>query len=96
MQAMKTQIQELIDKGWVVPSSSLWASPILLVPKDQGANLRLCVDFRDINALTKKDRFPFPCIERPSSSRIESSCVLEDRLSVWLPPDRSLSSYTEN
>ena len=60
MQAMKTQMRELIDKGWVVPSSSLWASPILLVPKDQGANLRLCIDFRDLNALTKKDRFPHP------------------------------------
>ena len=35
LEVMRSQIRELIDKGWVVPSSSPWASPILLVPKDQ-------------------------------------------------------------
>ena len=56
--AMREQMRELIDKGWVSPSSSPWASPILLVPKDDGQKLRMCVDFRNLNALTKKDAFP--------------------------------------
>ena len=55
--AMLTQMRELIDKGWVVPSASPWAAPILFVPKDDGTKLRMCVDFRDLNALTKKDAF---------------------------------------
>ena len=53
-------MHKLIDKGWVVPSASPWASPILLVPKDEGKKLRICVDFRNLNALTKKDAFPLP------------------------------------
>ena len=61
--AMFEQMRELIDKGWVVPSASPWAAPILFVPKDNGTKLRMCVDFRDLNALTKKDAFPLPRID---------------------------------
>ena len=61
--AMREQMRELIDKGWVVASSSPWASPILFVPKDGGTKHRMCIDFRDLNALTKKDRFPLPRID---------------------------------
>ena len=61
--AMREQMRELIDKGWVEASSSPWASPILFVPKDGGTKHRLCIDFRDLNALTKKDRFPLPRID---------------------------------
>ena len=61
--AMREQMRELIDKGWVSPSSSPWASPILLVPKDDGQKLRMCVDFRNLNALTKKDAFPLPRLD---------------------------------
>ena len=61
--AMREQMRELIDKGWVAPSASPWASPILLVPKDDGKKLRMCVDFRNLNALTKKDAFPLPRLD---------------------------------
>ena len=61
--AMKEQMRELIDKGWVVPSLSPWASLILLVPKDEGKKLRMCVDYRNLNALTKKDAFPLPRLD---------------------------------
>ena len=61
--AMRTQMRELIDKGWVVPSESPWASPILLVPKDEGKKLRMCIDYRNLNALTKKDSFPLPRLD---------------------------------
>ena len=56
-------MRELIDKGWVTPSASPWAAPILFVPKDEGTKLRMCVDFRDLNALTKKDAFPLPRLD---------------------------------
>ena len=61
--AMHEQMRELIDKGWVQESSSPWAAPVLFVPKDGGKKQRMCIDFRDLNALTKKDRFPLPRID---------------------------------
>ena len=60
---MHEQVNELIEKGWVQPSTSPWAAPILFVAKDGGTKLRLCVDFRDLNALTKKDAFPLPRLD---------------------------------
>ena len=60
--AMREQMRELIDKGWVEPSESPWAAPILLVSKDEGKKLRLCIDYRNLNALTKKDSFPTPML----------------------------------
>ena len=60
---MHKQIRELIDKGWVQESSSPWAAPVLFVPKNGRKKQRMCIDFRDLNALTKKDRFPLPRID---------------------------------
>ena len=98
-EAMKTQMRELIDKGWVTPSASPWASPILLVPKDQGKNLRLCIDFRDLNALTKKDRFPLPRIDillhRASKARVFSKIDLASgfhQIEVY-KPHRELTAF---
>ena len=99
LEVMRSQMRELIDKGWVVPSSSPWASPILLVPKDQGKSLRLCIDFRDLNALTKKDRFPLPRIDvllhRASKARIFSKIDLASgfhQIQVY-PQHRELTAF---
>ena len=46
LEAMRTQMTELIKKGWVLPSESPWAAPILFVSKDGGKALRMCVDFQ--------------------------------------------------
>ena len=54
-------VQELLDCGHVSPSMSPWASPVLLVPKKCGG-LRFCIDYRKLNAVTKKDAFPLPRI----------------------------------
>ena len=59
---MRSQVQDLADMGWVVPSSSPWGAPILFVRK-KGGEWRLCIDFRDLNALTIDDSFPLPRIE---------------------------------
>ena len=62
LEAMKTQITELDRTGWIEPSTSPWGAPILFVPKKNG-DLRMCVDFRDLNSVTVDDCFPLPRIE---------------------------------
>ena len=63
LEAMREQVTDLADKGWIQPSSSPWASPILFVSKDGGTKWRLCTDLRNLNALTKKDAFPLPRLD---------------------------------
>lgn len=55
-------VQELLDAGTIQPSSSSYASPVVLVKKKDGS-WRLCVDYRGLNGMTVKDRFPIPLIE---------------------------------
>jgi hypothetical protein len=59
---IKKQIQELLDKGVIVPSSSPCGSPIVLVPKKDGT-WRMCVDFRALKKITVKNRYPLPRID---------------------------------
>jgi hypothetical protein len=59
---LKTQLQELLDKGFICPSSSPWGCPALFVKKKDGS-LRLCVDYRPLNAVTIKNKYPLPCID---------------------------------
>ena len=55
----KKQIREMLESGVIKPSSSPWASPVVMVHKKDGS-LRFCIDFRLVNRLTKKDAFPLP------------------------------------
>lgn len=55
-------VKDLLDKCVIRESESEYASPILLVKKKDGAD-RMCVDFRKLNELTVKDRFPLPLID---------------------------------
>ena len=59
---MKEQVIQLLQKGWIRPSSSPWGAPVLLVPKKDGT-WRFCVDFRNLNAVTVRDSFPLPRID---------------------------------
>jgi hypothetical protein len=59
---LKTQLQELLDKGYIRPSSSPWGCPSLFVKKKDGS-LRLCVDYRPLNAVTIKNKYPLPRID---------------------------------
>ena len=59
---LRKELAELLDLGIVEPSESLWASPIVMVPKSDGT-LRLCTDFRKVNAVTQADPFPLPRVE---------------------------------
>jgi hypothetical protein len=57
----KKQLQQLLDKGFIRPSTSPWGCPALFVNKDE--SLRLCVDYRPLNAVTIKNKYPLPRID---------------------------------
>lgn len=59
---VKTHIRELVEQDIAKPSCSPYASPIVVVQKKDGS-IRLCVDYRQLNAKTRKDAFPLPRIE---------------------------------
>ena len=59
---VKEHLQVLLERGVIRPSQSDYASPIVLVRKKSGA-LRLCVDYRRLNAKTRKDAYPLPRID---------------------------------
>ena len=61
-QALKCELDRLLSLGVIEPSSSSWASPVVLVTKKDGS-LRLCVDYRKVNDLTIKDSYPLPRID---------------------------------
>jgi hypothetical protein len=54
---VKNQLQELLDKGYIRPSSSPWGYPALFIKKKVGS-LRLCVDYRPLNVVTIKNKYP--------------------------------------
>jgi RNase H-like domain found in reverse transcriptase/Reverse transcriptase (RNA-dependent DNA polymerase)/Integrase zinc binding domain/Retroviral aspartyl protease/DNA N-6-adenine-methyltransferase (Dam) len=59
---VQKQLQEYIEKGWIRPSTSEYGAPILFARKADGS-LRMCVDYRALNALSVKDRYPLPRID---------------------------------
>ena len=62
MLELKKQVQELEDSGFVCPSTSPWGAPVLFVKK-KDETLRLCIDYRELNKVTIKNRYPLPWID---------------------------------
>ncbi|GJW45164.1 putative nucleotidyltransferase, ribonuclease H, partial [Tanacetum coccineum] len=62
MQELFQQLQELQDKGFIRPSHSLWGAPVLFVKKKDWS-FRTCIDYRELNKLTVKNRYPLPRID---------------------------------
>ncbi|KAJ0641390.1 putative nucleotidyltransferase, Ribonuclease H [Helianthus annuus] len=62
MKELMTQLQELLDKGFIKPSVSPWGAPVLFVKKKDGS-MRMCIDYRELNKLTVKNRYPLPRID---------------------------------
>ena len=61
-QEVTRQLQNMQEQKIILPSTSPWVSPIVLIQKKDGS-LRFCVDYKTLNAATKPDRFPLPRID---------------------------------
>ncbi|GKB45972.1 putative reverse transcriptase domain-containing protein [Tanacetum coccineum] len=59
---LSDQLKELLEKGFIRPSSSPWGAPVLFVKKKDGS-FRMCIDYRELNKLTVKNRYPLPRID---------------------------------
>ncbi|GBG62047.1 hypothetical protein CBR_g28523 [Chara braunii] len=62
LEELRKQLDELLEKGWIRPSSSPFGAPVLFVPKKEG-ELRMCIDYRGLNAITVKNAEPLPRID---------------------------------
>nr|GEY48209.1 putative reverse transcriptase domain-containing protein [Tanacetum cinerariifolium] len=62
MQELSNQLQELAYRGFIRPSTSPWGAPVLFVKKKYGS-FQMCIDYRELNKLTVKNRYPLPRID---------------------------------
>lgn len=62
LKELKSQPEDLIAKQFIRPSASPWGAPVLLVKKKDGS-IRLCVDYRQLNKVTIKNKYPLPRID---------------------------------
>ena len=92
------QVDEMIRDGVIVPSSSPWAAPVVLVKKPDGT-WRFCVDYRKLNSVTTKDVYPLPRIE-DALSRLDGSqyfSILDIQSGYWQvevsPEDRVKTAF---
>ncbi|KAF3622660.1 RNA-directed DNA polymerase -like protein [Capsicum annuum] len=62
LKEIKEQLENLLDKGFIRPNVSLWGAPVLFVRKKDGS-LRMCIDYRQLNKVTVKNKYPLPRID---------------------------------
>ena len=62
LQELRVQLQKLLDKGFIRPSTSPWGAPVLFAKK-KDKTLRLCIDYKELNRFTINNRYPLPRIE---------------------------------
>ena len=81
LETLRAYIEEALAKGWIQHSESPAGAPILFVPKKDGS-LRLCVDYRGLNKVTIKNRYPLPLIpeilDRLSKVRLFRKLDIQD------------------
>ncbi|GJX54848.1 putative reverse transcriptase domain-containing protein, partial [Tanacetum coccineum] len=62
LEELSGKLKELLDKGFIRPSSSPWEAPVLFVKKND-VSFRMCIDYRELNKLTVKNHYPLPMID---------------------------------
>lgn len=81
LEVVRNYIRTALDKGWIRPPKSPAGAPILFAPKKDGS-LRLCVDYRGLNEITLRNRYPLPLVgeimDRLSGARVFTQLDLRD------------------
>ncbi|GKA85949.1 putative reverse transcriptase domain-containing protein [Tanacetum coccineum] len=90
MKELAEQLQELTDKGFIRPSSSPWGAPVLFVKKKDGS-FRMCIDYRELNKLTVKNRYPSQGSNDLISTSARVEYLFKDRIEIesikdWASP----------
>jgi hypothetical protein len=71
---LETQVQVMLDVGWIQPSSSPYGAPVLFVPKPDDS-MRMCIDYRALNKITIKNKFLLPRIEDLLDTLSGANCL---------------------
>ncbi|GJX36761.1 putative reverse transcriptase domain-containing protein [Tanacetum coccineum] len=95
MQEPSNQLQELSDRGFIRPSTSPWGAPVLFVKK-KDRSFRMCIDYRELNKLTVKNRYPLPRIDDLFDQLQGLGAVLMQREKVIAYVSRQLKRNEEN
>nr|GEV25199.1 hypothetical protein [Tanacetum cinerariifolium] len=91
MKELSEQLQELSDKGFIRPSSSPWGAPVLFVKKKDGS-FRMCIDYRELNKLTVKNRYPLSRIN-DFFDQLQGSSVY---LKIYLRSDKFVIVFIDD
>jgi hypothetical protein len=84
LKELQMQLEELLKKGYICPSVSPWGALVLFVKKKDGT-LRLCIDFRQLNKVTMRNKYPLPRIDDLFDQLRGEKDIFKDRLEVRLP-----------
>jgi hypothetical protein len=79
MEEVQRWVIENLSRGFIEASRCPWASPIMFVKKPRGG-IHLCIDYRQLNAITKKDRYPIPLIEETMAN--VARCKIMTKLDI--------------
>ncbi|GJU41360.1 putative reverse transcriptase domain-containing protein [Tanacetum coccineum] len=97
MKELSEQLKELSYKGFIRPSSSPWGAPVLFVKKKDGS-FRMCIDYRELNKLTVKNRYPLPRIDdlldQLQGSSVYSKIDLSEEIHVDPAKIESIKDWT--
>jgi hypothetical protein len=63
LKELQMHLEELLKKGYICPNVSPWGAPVLFVKKIKDGTLRLCINLRQLNKVTIKNKYPFPRID---------------------------------
>ena len=73
LRELKAQLQELLSKGFIRPSASPWGAPVLFLKKKYGS-VPMCIDYRQLNKVTVKNKYPLPRIH-DLFDQLEGACT---------------------
>ena len=89
-QVTEKHVDDMLRQGIIEPALSPWASNVVLVKKKDGS-CRCCIDYRQLNDVTKKDAYPLPRIDSCLDRVVRLGVVLHHRPALVLSPSRSVS-----